>query len=104
VIAKALESQEDMMETVEWHIGKMEAELKEWGARLEKLVAKAHASGTGAKIDYRNRLDDLSQKYAAAEKRLTELKAAGTHKWDTHKGGVETAWSELATAFTRLAN
>jgi hypothetical protein len=96
--------QEDIMETVEWHIGKMEAELKEWGARLEKLVAKAHAAGTGAKIDYRDRLDDLSEKYTAAEKRLAELKAAGLNKWDTYKGGVETAWSELATAFTRLAN
>ena len=39
----------------------MEAELKEWGARLDKLVAKAHASGTGAKIDYRKRLDDLKR-------------------------------------------
>jgi hypothetical protein len=92
------------LETVEWHIGKMEAELKEWGVRLDKLVANAHASGTGAKIDYRNRLDDLSQKYAAAEARLTELKAAGINKWDAYKGGVENAWSELATAFTKLAN
>jgi hypothetical protein len=93
-----------MMETVEWHIGKMEAELKQWGVRLDKLMAKADASGTGAKIDYRHRLDDLSEKYAAAEARLTELKAAGINKWDTYKGGVETAWSELATAFTKLAN
>ena len=53
-------------------------------------MAKADASGTGAKIDYRARLDDLSEKYSAAEKRLAELKAAGLNKWDTYKGGVET--------------
>jgi hypothetical protein len=99
-----VEPQEDTMETLEWHIGKMEAELRQWGARLDKLMAKADASGTGAKIDYRNRLDDLSQKYAAAEARLTELKAAGINKWDTYKGGVQNAWSELETAFTKLAN
>ena len=92
------------METVEWHIRQMEAELQQWGARLDKLMEKADASGTAAKIDYRHRLDDLSEKYAAAQARLTELKAAGTNKWDTHRGGVETAWSELATAFTKLAN
>jgi len=92
------------METVEWHIQQMEAELKQWGARLDKLMEKADASGTGAKIDYRNRLDALSEKYQAAEARLTELKAAGTSKWDTYKVGVESAWSELATAFTKLAN
>ena len=67
----------------------MEAELKQWGARLDKLMAKADASGTEAKIDYRKRLDDLSEKYVAAEKRLTELKAAGSTS-GTPQGGVET--------------
>jgi hypothetical protein len=93
-----------MMETVELHIRQMEAELQQWGARLDKLMAKADAAGTAAKIDYRNRLDDLSEKYVAAEARLSELKAAGANKWDSYKGGVENAWSELATAFTKLAN
>jgi hypothetical protein len=93
-----------MMETVEWQVEEMEAELRQWHARLDKLVAKADAAGTQPKIDYRNRLEDLREKYAAAEARLAELKAAGRNNWDSYKGGVDTAWSELATAFTRLAN
>ena len=92
------------METVESHIGMMETELRQWGARLDKLVENADASVIGAKIDYRTRLEELREKYAAAEKRLTELKAAGSSKWDTYRGGLETAWSEFETAFTRLAN
>jgi hypothetical protein len=96
--------EEDTMETVEWHVGKMEAELRQWHARLDKLIAKADAAGTGAKIDYRNRLEDLREKYAVAEARLAELKAAGRSRWDTYKGGVDTAMSELAMAFTKVAN
>jgi hypothetical protein len=92
------------METVKAHVGKMEAELKQWGARLDELLAKADAAGTEAKIGYRKRLDDLREKYVTAEKRLAALKAAGSDKWDTFKGGVETAWRELETAFTKLAN
>lgn len=92
------------METMEWDIRKMEAELQQWGVRLDKLVAKADGSRTDGKLDYRSRLDNLSEKYAAAEARLTELKTAGTHKWDAYKGGVENAWTELATAFTRVSN
>ena len=65
------------METMEKHIREMEAELQEWGIRLDKLVAKADRARPDAKMDYRNRLDNLSEKYAAAEARLTELKAAG---------------------------
>ena len=65
------------METVEWHIGKMEAELKQWGARLDKLMAKAQVSGTGAKIDYRKRLDDLREKYEAAEAKAHRAQGRG---------------------------
>ena len=39
---------------------------------------------------------------SAAEARLIELKTAGSGNWDAQKGGVETAWSELAKAFTKL--
>ena len=92
------------METVEAHVEKMEAELKQWGARLDKLVTGAHATSADAKVDYRNRLDDLREKYVAAERSFAELKAAGSGKWEIFQGGVETAWRELATAFTRLTN
>ena len=92
------------METVEAHVGKMEAELKQWGERLDNLLAMADVSGARAKIDYRRRLEDLSEKYLIAEVKFGELKAAGSAKWDTFKGGVQTAWNELETAFTKLAN
>ena len=92
------------MATADWHVEDMEAELQQWGERLSKLVTAADASGTAAKIDYRNRLDHLREKYAAAEARFAELKAAGAGKWDVYKGGVQSAWSELAMAFTTLAN
>jgi len=92
------------METVEAHVGKMEAELKQWGERLDNLLTMADVVGTGAKIDYRRSLDDLSEKYAAAAARFAELKAAGTNRWDTYNARVETAWRELEIAFTKLAN
>ena len=92
------------METAEARVGKMEAELKQWGARLDELLAKADAAGTELKIDYRKRLDDLREKYTTAERKLAALKAAGSGKWDTFKGGVETAWRELETAFTKLVH
>ena len=92
------------METVEAHVEKMEAELKQWGARLDKLLTEAQATRADAKIDYRKRLDDLREKYVAAEKSFAELKAAGSGKWEIFQGGVEAAWRELATAFTKLAN
>jgi len=92
------------METVEAHVGKMEAELLQLRTRLDNLLAMAEVVGTAARIDHRQRLDDLKEKYDAAEARLAEFKAAGAGRWDTYKSGVETAWSELATAFMKVAN
>jgi hypothetical protein len=85
-------------------VGKMEAELRQWSTRLDNLLAMADLVGKGTRVDYRERLDDARAKYDAAEAKLAELKAAGRGKWEIFRGGVENAWSELATAFTRLAN
>jgi len=92
------------MDTENADVGKMEAELRQWSARLDNLLAMADLVGRGTRIDYRERLDDARAKYDAAEAKLAELKAAGRGEWEIFRGGVENAWSELATAFTRLAN
>jgi hypothetical protein len=95
---------EDAMEIETPEVGDMEAELRQWGARLDNLLATAYVVGSAARIDYRECLDDAREKYNAAEAKLAELKAAGRGKRESFRDGVETAWSELATAFTRLAN
>ena len=91
------------METADADLGKMEAELRQWGTRLDNLLAMADVVGTAVRIGRRERLDDLKEKYDAAEAKLAELKAAGRGKWQIFRRGVENALSELATAFTRLA-
>lgn len=90
------------METVEAHVGKMEAELTRWGVKVDELYAKADAAGTGAKIDYRNRLDELKAKYEAVQARFGELKAAGHDKWQNFEVDIDTAWSELEDAYKKL--
>lgn len=85
-------------------VGKMEAELRQWGARLDNLLAMADLVGSAARIDYRRRLDDAREKYDAAEAKLAELKAAGRDKAEIFRDTVENAWSELATAFSSLTN
>jgi uncharacterized coiled-coil DUF342 family protein len=92
------------MDSVEDNVGKMETQLKKWGAKLDELIAKADEAGAEAKVDYRKRIDDLKAKHHAATIKLDELKAAGSEKWETFKGGIESAWGELETAFKKLTN
>jgi multidrug resistance efflux pump len=92
------------MESREAHVGKMETQLKQWGAKLDELVAKADQAGAEAKIEYRKRIDDLRAKQKVARAKLDELKTAGSEKWETLKAGVESAWNELEAAFKKLGH
>jgi hypothetical protein len=90
------------MEIIEANVGKMEAELKQWGAKLDKLVAKVEAAGSEVKVDYRKGVEDLKTKYRLTQSKFAELKTAGGAKWGIFKNGVESAWSDLETSFKTL--
>lgn len=64
----------------ESYIEKMEAQLKEWAAKLDGLD------------------DKTKSMHAKAVKHLEELKQAGEDGWEALKAGVEDAWKELSTA------
>ncbi len=90
------------MEKQKEHVGKVEAQLRQWGVKIDELIAKAEKPGTEAKIDYRKRIDDLKAKHRVAHAKLEELKTAGNEKWEILKTGVEGACNELEDAFKKL--
>ena len=92
------------MENAQEHVGKLEAQLKQWGARLDQIVAKADKIGAGVNAEKRKRVDELKAKYQAAQSKFVEYKAAGCEKWETFKTGLETAWSDLEAGFKKLKN
>ena len=79
----------------------MEAELRQWGGRLDNLVAMADVVGTEAGSTIASALMSRAR-YKVAQAKLAKLKAAGSGKWESCRGGVENAWSDLETAFKRL--
>ena len=91
-------------ELMETNVGRMEAQLAQWGAKLDELLAKTEKAGEEAKADYHKRLDDLKLKYQAAQLKFAESKAAGSDKWETFKTGVEKAWNDLEVAFKKITN
>jgi hypothetical protein len=90
------------MKILESNAGRMEAQLRQWGAALDKLIAKAEAAGTKVKADYRQGVDDLQAKCKIAQSKLDESKAAGSAKWGILKDGLEAAWTDIETAFKKL--
>jgi hypothetical protein len=95
---------ERLMKTTEARVGKMETQLKRWGAKLDQLVARADTDGADAKIDQRKRIAELKTKHKLARAKLDELKAASGEGWETLKEGAESAWSDFEVAFKKFMN
>ena len=86
------------------HVGTMEKQFKQWGAKLDEFVAKAEKAGSDAKLDYQLLVDEMKAKHEVARSKLEALRAATSDEWDTARAGVESAWKELEVAFKKLTN
>ena len=56
---------------------KLEAQMREWSAKIDLLKAKADQAEAEAKIEYSKRIEDLRQRKEALQTQLAELKNAG---------------------------
>jgi len=86
------------------NVGKMEEQLKQWGARLDEIAAKAKTIGADAKAKELERVAELRAKRDVVQGKLAEFKADGGENWQTLKTAVDGAYSDLAVAFKKLVN
>jgi len=86
------------------NVGRMEAQFKALGARLDKLVDHVEGVGAQVKTDYRERIDDLKAKREAVRVKLDEIRTAKGEKWEGLKAGFYRAWNDLEAAFKRFSH
>jgi hypothetical protein len=79
----------------------MEAQFKEWSAKIEMLKAKAEKATAKVKVRYYDMVDQLRGKQQQLRRKLDALRNAGPGAWEDLRGGIEKAWAELKTAFDR---
>ena len=81
----------------------MEAQLKEWSAKIEALKAKAEKAEAKAKVGYYEVIEQVRGRQDQLRQRLETLKKAGNGAWEDVKGGVEKGWADLKAAFDRAS-
>jgi hypothetical protein len=86
------------METRELYKQKYEAQIHEWSAKLEGMIAHTDKLTAEAKLDAKPRLDALHAKIESAKAKLHEIAEATDDKWDDVKKGAEHAWHEVKGA------
>jgi hypothetical protein len=92
-----------MTDTRKAYEEKFEAQLKEWGARIDLLSAKADKAKAETKIEYYKTIDTLQGKHDAAGSKLKELRGASDEAWRDLRTGAENVWSEVKTSFNSAA-
>lgn len=77
---------------------KLQAQLDEWKADIDKLKAKANEADADAQIEYYNQIDELRAMQETARNKLTELKESSDDAWEDLKAGIESARTSLGNA------
>jgi len=77
---------------------KLEAQLDEWTADINKMKAKADKADADAQLEYYKQIEELRSKQETAQEKLEELKEAGEDAWEDLKAGMENAWNSLGNA------
>jgi hypothetical protein len=90
------------MEAPDGTIEKMEAQIIEWGTRIERLIARVETAGEHVRDDFRKRVEDLKSQRAAAQSRFDDFKAAGTESWEAFRTGMEGAWKDLESGLRAI--
>jgi len=87
------------METRELYKQKFEAQIYEWGARLEALGAHVDKLTAEAKLEAKPCLDALHGKLEDAKVRLQAIATTTDDRWDDVKKSTDHAWNDVKAAF-----
>lgn len=77
---------------------KLQAQLDEWSAEIDKLKAKADGAKADGKLEYYEKIEELRSMQEVASKKLIELKNASDDAWEDLKAGIDSAWDSLGNA------
>lgn len=77
---------------------KIEAQMEEWQAEIDKMKAQSKEKSADTEIEYNNKVKEIEQKKAAAESKLDDVKKASNDAWEELKDGMQDATNSLSDA------
>ncbi|MDX1605780.1 MAG: hypothetical protein R3202_06275 [Candidatus Competibacterales bacterium] len=81
---------------------KLQAQLDEWRADIDKLRARAEQAEADTRLELQQQIEALQARHQAAAEKLDKLRQSGEEAAKTMQSGIEAAWKELEQA-TRSA-
>ncbi len=82
---------------------KMQAQLDEWSAEVDKLKAKASGASADAQLKLNKEIEELEGKIEQGKANLAEIADTSEDAWGSIKKGVESAWDSMKSSFSDAA-
>ena len=80
---------------------KMKAQIDEFDAEIDRLLAKARKAKADAKIDYEKQIDELRGKRKEIAQKMDALESASGDAWKDLKQGLENSWEILKKSLSQ---
>jgi GTP-binding protein EngB required for normal cell division len=84
--------------------GKMEAQLGEWGADIDKLKTKVDKVAAETRQSYLDQIEDLQTKHASVQAKLQELKISSDDAWGDLQQGLDHSLNQVKDTFSKAAS
>lgn len=88
---------------MEMAIEKMEAQLHNWGSRIDQLSAKTLTPGARTSFDTLVYIDELKALHAIARSKLDEVKASSSTENILLETEAMSAWNDLRAAVNDMS-
>jgi hypothetical protein len=78
---------------------KIESQLDEWRADIDRLREKAKGAKAETKLKYQESIDKLELKMTEGKSKLKDLKESGGEAWESVKKGADSIWDTMKATF-----
>lgn len=87
------------MSTKQAYKQKIDAQMNEWRAEIDKLRARFNKADADTKIETEREIGRLEAKFDAAKAKMSELSDAGDEAWESLRKGIDSSLDSMKGAF-----
>jgi len=92
------------MEKRDLYIEKINAQIKQYSAKLAEMHGKANETQADMKLEYLNQVEKLEGKMDGLKEKYEQLRKSSESSWEDIKEGTENAWYELKESVAKATN
>jgi hypothetical protein len=88
--------------TKQAYIDKTAAQLKEWSAKVDVIVARMSVESANNRIEWNKKLESWQQKETVLKTKLESMRSAGIESFEIMKVEAQSVWTGLSHFITSL--